>query len=213
MNEGTTTVALQNLLERFAAGDSSAKEQLIAQALDRLTQIARRLLRGFGGEARVEMWSVEVFNAAYPRIAKALDDLKPESVPQFMALARLQMHRVLLDRVDALTGRGSTPRVRPQSLSGSLGNERDRPIEIENPRDEEELRILMSDLLESIGQLPDNEAETVWLKLAGHTHVEIGELIGVHKDTVDRYWGKACVKLAKQLAPFLPGMQKGQGGT
>ena len=58
----------------------------------------------------------------------------------------------------------------------------------------------------AVGSLPENEGETVWLKLAGHTHKEIGEMLDVHKDTIDRYWNKACIKLAKPLGPFLTGV-------
>ncbi len=203
MEPSSTTLVLDRLLQRFREGDAAAKEQLIALAFDRLTRISRRLLKSFGGEARVEMWSVEVCNEAYPRIARALDELQPGSVPQFLGLARLQMQRVLLDRIRSLGGRDGNRGPRPQSLFNNDSEAGGEVREPADPRDEEQHRLLMIDLLEGIGALPENEAETVWLKLAGHTHPEIADMLGVHKDTVDRYWGKACIKLAKRLEPFL----------
>ena len=202
MEESSTTVALQGLLDRFAAGDEAAKQALIARALDRLSAIARKLLRGFGGEGRLEMWTTDVFNEAYPRLSKALEEVKPGSVPQFLGLARLQMQRALLDHVRAIEGRNGVRGPRPVALSGkedSSGGGIDPP----DQEDYERQRVLALDLLDAISKLPENEAETVWLKLGGHTHREIGELLGVHKDTIDRYWTKACIKLAKPLTPYL----------
>lgn len=197
----STTIVLQDLLTRFAAGDVAARDALIDQAMQRLMAIARKLLRNFGGEQRVEMWTSDVFGEAYPRLAKALDDVRPASPAEFFGLARLQFHRALLDRVRSLEGRDVKRGPRPQSLSGP-GNDDGPQIDVPDP-DDERHRQLMLDLVEAVGKLPDNEGQTVWLKLAGHTHKEIGELLGVHKDTIDRYWNKACVKLVKPLSPFM----------
>ena len=203
MAEQSTTVVLQGLLERFVAGDAAAKEALIMSALDRLSMIARKLLRGFGGEARMEMWTGEVFNEAYPRIAKALDDVKPSSLPQFYGLVRLQMQRALLDQLRSREGRdGQRPRTQPFS-SRESDDEQAIPQIASNHTQEERHRELVLDLLDAVGKMPPNEADVVWLKLSSYTHVEIGEIVGVHEDTIDRYWNKACVKLARQLAPFL----------
>jgi RNA polymerase sigma factor (sigma-70 family) len=199
----STTVDLQGLLERFAAGEPAAKEALITRAMDRLSVIARKLLRGFGGESRMEMWTIDVCNEAYPRIAKALDDVKPSSVPQFLGLARLQMHRALLDQLRAREGRdGQRPSTQPFSSSDSEDGRADL-ADVSNYRREERHRELVLDLLDGLGKMPENEANVVWLKLSGYTHSEIGEIVGVHKDTIDRYWNKACVKLVRQLAPFM----------
>jgi len=190
---------LQGLLERFAAGDPAAKETLIVQALDRLSMIARKLLRGFGGEARVEMWTVDVFNEAYPRISKAIDEIRPVSVPQFLGLARLQMQRTLLDRVRAINGRdGKRPRTVPFSVKQPNEGAFERKASAGDDH-----ATLVIDLVEAVGKLAETEANTVWLKLSGYTHKEIAEQLDVHKDTIDRYWNKACVKLARQLAPFI----------
>lgn len=201
---GSTTIALQRMLDRFAAGDENAREALIGQAMDRLMIIARKLLRGFGGEGRVEMWTSDVLNEAYPRLAKALDDVKPSSPVQFFGLARLQMQRALLDRVRANEGREGEAKPRPRAFSQKnlRADEPEHPHDVASP-DGSRHRELMIDLLDAIARLPEKEAETVWLKLAGYTHAEIGEIGGLSKDRVDGLWNKACIKLAKPLAPFL----------
>ena len=191
----TTTIAIESALERFSAGDASAKEELIHRAMERLAVIARKLLRGYGGEQRVEMWTNDLFGEAYPRLSKALDDVRPTSVPQFFGLARLQIERVLLDTV--------RKKPRPIAFSQRQPNSdaTSEAIDVADPKGEDSGLII--DLVEAIAKLPDKQAETVWLKLAGHTHREIGELLGVHPDTVDVYWQKAAIKLARHLAPFI----------
>ncbi len=196
MDEGSTTIVLQALLDRLAVGDPSAKDLLVERALDRLSNISRKLLGSFGGEGRVELWTAELISEAYPRISKAIDDVKPASVPQFLGLARLQMQRVLLDLVRA-------KRPTPLSLSEGRTDSETGPIEPAVSANEDRQRVLVLDLLDAVSKLPDNEADTVWGKLAGYTHSEIGQMLDVHKDTVDRYWNKVVVKLRKTLAPFI----------
>ena len=58
-------------------------------------------------------------------------------------------------------------------------------------------------LIEAIGNLLVMDAETIWLKLAGNSRFEISEILGVHPDTADEYLSRACLKLAKPLAPFI----------
>lgn len=188
MSAASTTVAIQDLLDRLAQGDEAAQELLVTQAMEKLGVIARKLLRGFGGEARVEMWTLDVVHEAFPKISKAIHDVKPKSVDQFLGLARLQMQRILLDKVRTLNSRPPVGSVQPNEIAGKESGEH---------------QTLLLDLLDSIAQLPERQAETVWLKLAGHTHREIGAFLKIHHDTVDTYWAAACVKLARKLAPFI----------
>jgi RNA polymerase sigma factor (sigma-70 family) len=196
MGESSTTIELQGLLDRLGAGDASAKNLLVEKALDRLGMISRKLLRGFGGERRLEMWTAELIAEAYPRLSKAIDDVKPTAVHQFFGLARLQMHRTLLDLVRSK---------RPEAgrRAGQEVDLQNAPADLRDKNDVARQQMLVLDLLEAVAKLPEQEAETVWGKLAGYTHAEIGQMIGVHKDTVDRYWNKCCVKLAKTLSPFM----------
>ena len=203
MTEQSTTIELQSALDRLAAGDAKAKEELITRGLDRLMQIARKLLRAYGGEARAEIWTAEVLGEAYPRLDKALDDVRPTSVHQFLGLARLQMQRALLDRVRKIDGRGTDrPHVKPLSPDTDTG----RGLDVADTDDGGRQRILVLDLLDALEKLPEKPAEVVWYRLEGYTFPEIGELMSVHKDTAERYWDQACVKLGQRLAPFMRGL-------
>ncbi len=156
--------------------------------------IARKLLRSFGGKARVEMWTADVLSEVYPRLARALDDVKPTLPLKLFGLARLQMQRVPLDCVRAISGGGVEPSPKVTPLF---------PAHEPSGGDEKRLIDLMLDLVAAIESLSDKQAETAWLKLAGFTHREIAEFLGVHHDTVDVYWSKACVPLSKHLAAFM----------
>lgn len=196
-----TTVIIQNLLDRMAQGDATALEALLTHAMDRLSVIARRLLRNFGGEARIEMWTAEIISEAYPRLQRAIQDIKPASPAQFFGLARLQMQRVLQDRARAIPGAALANK--PSTIPLSQIPIEDPPAPGAKGPGKQDHNDLMLDLVQTIGALPEVQAETTWLKLAGYTHREIAEFLGVHHDTVDVYWSKACVKLAKKLSPYL----------
>jgi RNA polymerase sigma factor (sigma-70 family) len=141
---------------------------------------------------------MDVIGGAYPRLSRALDEVKPSSPAQFFGLARLQMHRALLDHVRKFDGTGQSPKPRTVPKPESDGST-DLTPGVSDTRQ----RDLLLDLLAAMDELPDNQATTTWLKLAGYTHREIAEVLGVHHDTVDTYWSKACVTLAKKLAPFI----------
>ena len=200
----STTVMLQGLLDGLATGDPTARDALFNLAAERLMTIARKLLRSFGGEARVGMWTAEVLNEAYPRVAQALDDVKPTSPVMFFGLVRLQMKRVLLDRVRVIDGVGENRKPEVTSFS-QLPSQGDGNSPAFEPigADDERLRALMIDLVDAIESLPEKQAETAWLKLTGYTHREIAGFLGVHHDTVDTYWSQAIVRLSKFLAPFM----------
>src|SRR5262249_41364810 len=131
------------------------------------------------------------------------DDVKPTSVGQFLGLARLQMQRALLDRVRRVDGRGSE---RPQMQSLAPAGDEGRGLEIAGAAIDERQQMLVLDLLDALEHMPEKPADVVWYRLEGYTFPEIGEIMGVHKDTAERYWDQACVKLGKRLAPFMQGL-------
>src|SRR5256885_411390 len=118
-----TTLAMQSLLDRLNAGDPRAKNDLIARANDRLAIVARRLLRSFP-KVRAEEETIGIVNEAYPRLDKAMADLKPATVRQFLGLASLKMRQTLLDMVRRLTGRGEDERPDMVPLPGARSEER-----------------------------------------------------------------------------------------
>jgi RNA polymerase sigma factor (TIGR02999 family) len=201
MPDVSTTVELQGLLDRFAAGDAAAKNDLIDRAYGRLTVVARKLLNSFH-RVRAEEETTAVLHEAYLRLHAALDDVRPQTVRQFMGLAALAIRRVLLDHVRGLTGRGKDERPKKVSLNDPVpGGE--GGFDLPGGGAAPDRQGLVLDLLEAVEKLPDDEREVVGLLFFhGCSQPEAGEILGVHEDTVKRRWSRARVQLAEQLAAF-----------
>ena len=193
-----TTAALQSLLDRMNAGDPRAKNELITRANDRLGVVARRLLRGFP-KVRAEEETAGVVNEAYPRLDKALADLKPGNVRQFLGLASLKMRQTLLDMVRRLTGRGEDERPDMVPLPGG----EERGGDLPGRGDDLGVKARSLDVLEAIDQLPEAQREVVeLLYFQGFTQAEAGEVLGVSEDTVKRRWAEARVALLTRLGAY-----------
>ncbi|MCE9533386.1 MAG: sigma-70 family RNA polymerase sigma factor [Planctomycetes bacterium] len=200
---GSTTIAMQNLLDRLAKGDEQAKKDLITRAYERLIIVARKLLGSFV-RVRVEEETAGVLAEAYFRLHGALDDIKPTSVREFMGLAALQIRRVLLDKIREMEGRGKEKKKKPIPINGGPAtDEAAGGIDPADPDFDEKRRDDAIDLLKAIETLPDELRETVELLfLHGYTQLEASEIVGVHEDTVKKRWATARVKLADKLKGF-----------
>jgi RNA polymerase sigma-70 factor (ECF subfamily) len=198
-----TTAALQSLLDRMNAGDPRAKNDLITRANGRLEVVARRLLRQFP-KVKAEEETAGVVNEAYPRLDKALADLKPGNVRQFLGLASLKMRQTLLDMVRRLTGRGEDERPDMVPLPGARGGDgQDRGGDLPAGGDDLGVKARSLDVLEAIDQLPEMQREVVeLLYFQGFTQAEAGEVLGVSEDTVKRRWAEARVALFTRLGAY-----------
>jgi hypothetical protein len=184
MPDPTTTAALQEILDRFLAGDPSAKAALVDRAYDRLLLVARGHLKKFPKVRRDEE-TAAILNMAYHKISKALDDVRPATVRLFFGLAALQIRRVLLDMV------GGPPR--PGPLEGDLAGGNQGPDEFG----------WRTDVLTALEKLPEDEQELVGLLFyMGLTQSEAAVILGVHEDTVKRRWARVKIKLADFLAAY-----------
>lgn len=152
--------------------------------------LARKLLRGFGSRPDE---TAGVVSEAYLKLHKALDDVRPATVRQFFALASLQMRRVLLDLARASGRRGK--RVSADDSENGF----------DAPAPEGEDRDLVSDLFAAIETLEPELRQVVdLLFFQGLTQAEAAQVLGVHEDTVKRWWAKARVKLARFLGALQP---------
>lgn len=200
---GTKSLVMQGLLDRLHQGDPLATNELIEFAYDRLVIVTRKMLGSFGGGARVEEETAGVVNEAYNRLKTAIEEVRPPTVKAFMGLAAKKIREVLLDRVRQIDGRGKEPRPKAVPLAGNdstvtLGVPQLADTDAGGSRNQ-----LALDLLDAIGKLPDEEREVVELIFFhGYSQPEVGEIIGVHEDTVKRRWARARVKLADHLQAF-----------
>src|SRR5205807_6264914 len=97
----------------------------IDRAHERLIRVARKLLGSFV-RVRVEEETAGVLNDAYLRLHSSLEDVKPQTVREFMGLAALEIRRTLLDRIRKMDGRGQSDRpkrVGPDADSNGPGRQ------------------------------------------------------------------------------------------
>ena len=92
---GNTTL-IQGLLDRYAAGDMSAKDELIKHSMERLRRLARKMLRENPAVRRFNETD-DVLQNAMMRLHRALETVRPESKDRFVGLAATQIRRELID--------------------------------------------------------------------------------------------------------------------
>jgi RNA polymerase sigma-70 factor (ECF subfamily) len=201
---GSTTLAMQSKLDRLVLGDEKAKKDLIDLAYERLLIVARKLLGSFV-RVRVEEETAGVLSEAYFRLHSSLDDVKPQTVRQFMGLAALEIRRVLLDKIRQMEGRGKNKRpdrvsidARPDGVDNSSAG-----FDVADSGVDASKQHMAIDLLEAIDKLPDDEREVVeFLFFHGMSQAETAEIVAVDESTVKRRWARARVKLAEKLSAF-----------
>ena len=88
----------RDCLERLAAGDLNARDQLIELCSERLRLLTHKLIARYPGVRRSNDTD-DVFQDAIMRLHRALGDLaaKGESPRSLMALGAIQIHRQLID--------------------------------------------------------------------------------------------------------------------
>lgn len=202
----STTVQIQLCLDRLAASDPNARAELVRLSAERLLALTRKLLGGFRRVRQNFDDTTGVFNEAYLKLHRSLEQVKPPTVREFMGLAALEIRRVLVDQIRKLVGRGAEPH--PSEVPFSLFESDDdshRSLDPASRADENSRLATVMDLLEAISRLKDEEQEAVHLIFfQGLTQAEAAEVMGVHKDTVKRYWASARVRLASKLTAFDP---------
>jgi RNA polymerase sigma-70 factor (ECF subfamily) len=194
-----STTQLQRVLDRLAAGDVSARNELIGRAYDRLLRLARRMLRNFPRLRPFEDTG-DVLHDSLPRLTRALEAVPPGSVAEFFRLAGRQMRWELLDLVQshhdeqALAGRQAAP---PQGdSSASTPPTADPPDSTDNPP----ILASWTEFHEAVAALPEKEREVFDL-LYYHelTQTEAAAVLQVAEITVRRRWLAARRQLGKVL--------------
>src|SRR5262245_18606774 len=94
-----SSTELQGLIDRLAAGDPSARGELIDRACGRLRRLARRIFHDFARLKRLEDTD-DLLNEAVMRLLRRLEaGRQPASVAEFFRLAAREMRCELLDMV------------------------------------------------------------------------------------------------------------------
>jgi RNA polymerase sigma-70 factor (ECF subfamily) len=197
MAQEQTTVAVQRHLDALAEGVPAEPviRQLLDQALGRLQALCTNLLfRGYPWLALppVNLRPEELLGGVAERLLQAMQEIRPQTVRQFFALANQHIRWELNDlsqRLDkqppkAPLSDGAVPA--PANTASELSPEGRR-------------------MLEAIDHLPEEEREAFDLvRIQGLTYLEATEVLGVSVETVQRHLNRSLVLLAEQLDDLRP---------
>jgi RNA polymerase sigma factor (sigma-70 family) len=203
-SENQTTL-VQGWIDRLRAGDPSARDALLACAIDRLERLTRKMLKGFPGVHRWEQTD-DVLQNAILRLSRALQDVTPPSSRDFFRFAAVQIRRELIDLARHYSG--------PQGLGANIASNAgvDRPARLNpaDPANETHDPSRLADWTEFHSQveaLPDEEREVVDLLFyQGLQQAEAAAVLGVSERTVKRRWQSARLALHEALDGRLPGV-------
>ena len=196
---------IQLRLERLRAGDEAAKGELVEIAYERLSRLARKMLRRYPGVRRWEQTDDVVQNAVL-RLWQCLDAVKPASVRSFINLAAVQIRRELIDLARHYDGphgpgRHHAGQGGPYGSGGPPGPP-DTAIDTDDPA-------RLADWTEfhhQVEALPGEEREIfdlLWYQ--GLPQAEAAALLGITERVVRYRWRAARLKLHERLGGRFPG--------
>jgi RNA polymerase sigma factor (sigma-70 family) len=180
-----STPGFQSLIQRLQRGDPDARNDLIALAYDRLRGLARKILHQDFPSLRRAHDATSVAHQAADRLLKALEQVQPANVAEFLGFAALQVRRVLLDL--------SRKSGRPEAGAGSV------PEAVDDTLDPVRLAI-WTELQEQMEKLPEERKVIELCWHLGLTQAEAATLLEIHPKEVSRRW----IRAIRKLPPFIP---------
>jgi RNA polymerase sigma factor (sigma-70 family) len=187
------TRQLQQLLDRMRDGDGTARTGLLALAYERLRLLARKMFHQDFPRLGNLHETDRILHEAILRLSRALQDVSPPSVYDFLTFSAAQIRRVLLDMARSQGRRGrkitelSDP---PMAAQQGLADSSLDPSHLAQ----------WSEFHQKVRELPDEEREVVdlyWYQ--GLTQAETARVLGVHEKAVSRRWLSARLKLSEWL--------------
>jgi RNA polymerase sigma-70 factor (ECF subfamily) len=203
--EADAVTEIQACLERFRAGDDSARAALLNSAYDRLVRLTRKMLKGYPGVRRWEQTD-DVLQNALVRLDRALKTVTPPTTRDFLCLASAQIRRELIDLARHYSG--------PEGLGAhhSTRASSDHPafasgdsLEPSDTTLEPGRLAGWTEFHRQIEDLPENDREIfdlLWYQ--GLSQAQAATVMGVAERTVNRHWITARLKLAEALGGQLP---------
>ncbi len=191
------TLDLRRWLDRIAAGDLAARDELLSATCGRMERLARKMLRGF---PNVRQWAQtdDVLQSALLRLLRTLRQVRPADTREFFGLAAVHIRRELLDLARHFRRRldrpgGAADAEAPDALAQAPGPDSSTDLE------------RWGAFHEAVERLPAEEREVVGLTFYhGWTQPQIAALLGVDERTGRRRWRAACVRLTEALGGHLP---------
>lgn len=187
----TEDVRMAACLERLAAGDEAARDELLAVACERMTSIAHRMLSGFPTVRRWEETNDVVQNAAL-RLLRAVSKITPRDPRGFIGLAAIQIRRELLDLARKHAGPESYAANHETNVRRIDGADRVKVDDVPAQAELSDRLDRWTRLHEAAEGLPDEERELfhlVWY--LGLNQKDISTLLNCSVRTVKRRWDSA----------------------
>jgi RNA polymerase sigma-70 factor (ECF subfamily) len=205
MAKQDSTLVIQACIDRLRAGDVSARAALLASSADRLTRLARKMLRNSPAVARWEQTD-DVLQNALLRLNRALDSVVPPTAADFFRLAAAQIRRELIDLARHYYGpQGPAAHhstVGPRDPDASRTGPAFDPSEL--TRDPARLAT-WTEFHRQIENLPDSDREMfdlLWYQEL--TQAEAGQILGLSERQVSRRWLAARLRLSQAIGGQLP---------
>ena len=215
-SSSSVTRILQGLLDRLRSGDENARDKLIEHACGRLIVLTRKMLYRF---SRLRAWEEtgDVAQNAMLRLRRALEQVKPDSVREFMGLASVQIRRELLDLSRHYFGRegqnqsDENPVLKNAPLlisqaQGATDNSQQldaiQPVGDSLDTSNLEMWSRFHEVVQNLSDIEREVVELLWYQEL--TQEEAAALLGVDKSTVKRRWRAARFKLSDALKGWLP---------
>ncbi len=193
-----STTQLQGLIDRMAAGDVAARNELVCRAYRRLHRLAHKMLEGFPRLRPVEDTD-DVLHDSLPRLSRALRKVPPGSVAEFFRLASRQMRWELLDLVQ----RHCPPSPYPQRLPLPNHEKSDGSKAFDAPASAYNPVVLaqwteLHQAVETLPEMPRKVFDLLWYQELSQT--EAAAVLQVAESTVRRHWLAARLRLGDFLS-------------
>ncbi len=193
------TQTIEMLIQRFAAGDESAKGELIGVLLERFRKTASRLMKR---NPRIRRWEAtdDVLQQAMVRMSRCLDRIKPNSATHLFSLVHLQISRELTDMARKYYG--------PQGMGhhhatrhGNVETSDNGAPEVEaTGSGPEQLAewLEFHDAIDGLEEPYKSVFSMAWYDMM--THDEMAAAMGCSTKTIQRYFRKACLQIRQTVA-------------
>jgi RNA polymerase sigma-70 factor (ECF subfamily) len=199
------TTVIQGLIDRLRAGDDSARASLIDCASERLTRLARKMLKSYPGVGRWEQTD-DVLQNALIRLDRALKAIGPPTVRDFFRLAAAQIRRELIDLARRHSGpEGLGAHCSTLAGAGDTDGQQGSLWEPSDSTSDPGRLALWTEFHRRIEGLRDEHREVfdlLWYQ--GLTQAEAASVLGLSERQVNRRWIAARLELSDALGGEMP---------
>ena len=206
VSTGSTTINVQECLDRLKSGDGKARDDLLKASCERLESLTHKMLKGYSGVRRWQETG-DVYQNAMLRLWKSLDAVSPPTALDFFKLAATQIRRELIDLARHHYGPQGDGAHHATNIGAKSGGDTVAPAHerAADVKSEPAGLALWTEFHEQVEKLPDEEREVfdlLWYQ--GMKQEEAATILGVTTRTIKSRWRNARIHLHEALGGELP---------